>query len=66
MRLLIARGGTGGHLFPGGASAVELRARVPDAPAPLDGTERGKRAVFADAAAFRASWKRPKWDVVQK
>lgn len=32
----------------------------------LDGTEKGKSAVFADVDAFRASWKRPKWDVVQQ
>jgi hypothetical protein len=32
----------------------------------LDGTEKGKSAKFADADAFRASWKRPKWDIVQQ
>jgi hypothetical protein len=32
----------------------------------LDGREREGRAVFADEAAFRASWRRPKWDIVQK
>jgi hypothetical protein len=32
----------------------------------LDGTEKSKSAVFADEAAFRATWKRPKWDVVQQ
>jgi hypothetical protein len=32
----------------------------------LDGRERDRLASFADEAAFRASWKRPKWDVVQK
>ncbi len=32
----------------------------------LDGTEKGRDARFADADAFRASWKRPKWDIVQQ
>lgn len=32
----------------------------------LDGREREGRAVFADEAAFRASWRRPKWDILQK
>ena len=44
MRLLIAGGGTGGHLFPGVAIAEELRAREPDAPVRFVGTERGIEA----------------------
>ena len=32
----------------------------------LDGMERLQGAVVRDAAALRASWKRPKWDVAQK
>ena len=32
----------------------------------LDGREKDKSAVEADAAALRASWKRVKWDVSQK
>ena len=32
----------------------------------LDGTEKGRSARFADVAAFRDSWKRPKWDIVQQ
>ncbi len=40
-RLLIAGGGTGGHLFPGVALAEELRARHPDAELLFVGTERG-------------------------
>ncbi len=44
MRLLIAGGGTGGHLFPGVAIAEELRARLPDAAVRFVGTERGIEA----------------------
>jgi UDP-N-acetylglucosamine--N-acetylmuramyl-(pentapeptide) pyrophosphoryl-undecaprenol N-acetylglucosamine transferase len=44
MRLLIAGGGTGGHLFPGVAIAEELRARAPDAAVRFVGTERGIEA----------------------
>jgi UDP-N-acetylglucosamine--N-acetylmuramyl-(pentapeptide) pyrophosphoryl-undecaprenol N-acetylglucosamine transferase len=43
-RLLIAGGGTGGHLFPGVAIAEELRARQPDAAVRFVGTERGIEA----------------------
>ncbi|HEY5921301.1 MAG TPA: undecaprenyldiphospho-muramoylpentapeptide beta-N-acetylglucosaminyltransferase [Kofleriaceae bacterium] len=44
MRLLIAGGGTGGHLFPGVAIAEELRAREPDAAVKFVGTRRGIEA----------------------
>ncbi|MGE0546539.1 MAG: undecaprenyldiphospho-muramoylpentapeptide beta-N-acetylglucosaminyltransferase [Kofleriaceae bacterium] len=44
MRLLIAGGGTGGHLFPGVAIAEELRAREPDAAIRFVGTQRGIEA----------------------
>jgi UDP-N-acetylglucosamine--N-acetylmuramyl-(pentapeptide) pyrophosphoryl-undecaprenol N-acetylglucosamine transferase len=44
MRLMIAGGGTGGHLFPGVAIAEELRRRAPDAPVRFVGTERGIEA----------------------
>ena len=44
MRLLIAGGGTGGHLFPGVAIAEELRAREPDAEILFVGTRRGIEA----------------------
>lgn len=44
MRLLIAGGGTGGHLFPGVAIAEELRAREPDAEIKFVGTRRGIEA----------------------
>jgi UDP-N-acetylglucosamine--N-acetylmuramyl-(pentapeptide) pyrophosphoryl-undecaprenol N-acetylglucosamine transferase len=44
MRLMIAGGGTGGHLFPGVAVAEELCARLPDAAVRFVGTERGIEA----------------------
>ncbi len=44
MRLLIAGGGTGGHLFPGVALAEELRARESDAAIRFVGTARGIEA----------------------
>ncbi len=44
LRVLIAGGGTGGHLFPGVAIAEELRARHPDADIRFVGTRRGIEA----------------------
>jgi UDP-N-acetylglucosamine--N-acetylmuramyl-(pentapeptide) pyrophosphoryl-undecaprenol N-acetylglucosamine transferase len=44
LRLMIAGGGTGGHLFPGVAIAEELRARAPDAAVQFVGTRRGIEA----------------------
>jgi UDP-N-acetylglucosamine--N-acetylmuramyl-(pentapeptide) pyrophosphoryl-undecaprenol N-acetylglucosamine transferase len=44
MRLIIAGGGTGGHLFPGVALAEELRSRDPAAPVRFVGTARGIEA----------------------
>jgi len=44
MKLMIAGGGTGGHLFPGVAIAEEMRARVPDAAIRFVGTRRGIEA----------------------
>ncbi|MEJ7600658.1 MAG: undecaprenyldiphospho-muramoylpentapeptide beta-N-acetylglucosaminyltransferase [Kofleriaceae bacterium] len=44
MRLMIAGGGTGGHLFPGVAIAEELRSRDPDAAIRFVGTKRGIEA----------------------
>jgi UDP-N-acetylglucosamine--N-acetylmuramyl-(pentapeptide) pyrophosphoryl-undecaprenol N-acetylglucosamine transferase len=51
-RLLIAGGGTGGHLFPGVAIAQELRARVPDAHLGFVGTERGIEARVIPELGF--------------
>jgi UDP-N-acetylglucosamine--N-acetylmuramyl-(pentapeptide) pyrophosphoryl-undecaprenol N-acetylglucosamine transferase len=41
LRVVIAGGGTGGHLYPGIAVARELLARVPDAAVSFAGTARG-------------------------
>jgi len=41
MRVVIAGGGTGGHLYPGIAVARELRRRMPDAGVSFAGTARG-------------------------
>ena len=43
-KIIIAGGGTGGHLFPGVAIAEELRAREPDAEILFVGTRRGIEA----------------------
>lgn len=43
-RILVAGGGTGGHLFPGLAVVEELRRRVPEVEAQFVGTARGIEA----------------------
>ena len=49
-RLLIAAGGTGGHIYPGLAVAREFAARHPDAEISFAGTERGlEREIVGDA-----------------
>jgi UDP-N-acetylglucosamine--N-acetylmuramyl-(pentapeptide) pyrophosphoryl-undecaprenol N-acetylglucosamine transferase len=44
LRIIIAGGGTGGHLYPGIAVAREIRARHPDAVITFTGTARGIEA----------------------
>jgi len=53
VRLLIAGGGTGGHLFPGIAVAEEFLARDPANEVLFVGTERGIEARAVPAAGYR-------------
>jgi len=52
MRLLVAGGGTGGHVFPGIALAEEVMGRHPENDAVFVGTARGLEAVVVPAAGF--------------
>ena len=52
MRLIIAGGGTGGHLFPGIAVAEEFLARDPSNRVLFVGTERGIEARAVPAAGY--------------
>jgi UDP-N-acetylglucosamine--N-acetylmuramyl-(pentapeptide) pyrophosphoryl-undecaprenol N-acetylglucosamine transferase len=53
LRVLIAGGGTGGHLFPGIAVAREIVRRVPDAVVTFAGTARGIESRAVPAAGFQ-------------
>ncbi|HKQ18754.1 MAG TPA: undecaprenyldiphospho-muramoylpentapeptide beta-N-acetylglucosaminyltransferase [Candidatus Eisenbacteria bacterium] len=52
MRLLIAAGGTGGHVYPGIALAEEWRRRHPEADVVFVGTVRGLEATVVPQAGF--------------
>jgi UDP-N-acetylglucosamine--N-acetylmuramyl-(pentapeptide) pyrophosphoryl-undecaprenol N-acetylglucosamine transferase len=52
LRVLIAGGGTGGHLFPGLAVARALKARVPSAQISFAGTSSGIEARVIPASGF--------------
>ncbi len=52
MRLLLAGGGTGGHLFPAVALAQELKREEPDAEVLFVGTERGIESRVVPALGF--------------
>lgn len=52
MRLMVAGGGTGGHVFPGMALAEEVVTRHPDNDVVFVGTARGLEARVVPAAGF--------------
>src|SRR5690606_27567354 len=53
MNVLIAGGGTGGHLFPGIALAQEIRSREPEARILFVGTARGIEVRAVPKAGFQ-------------
>src|SRR4051795_2118869 len=52
LRVVIAGGGTGGHLYPGIAVATELRARATDTEISFAGTSRGLEARVVPREGF--------------
>src|SRR5262245_51096575 len=52
LRVLIAGGGTGGHIYPGIAIAREIRRRHPQAQLLFVGTERGLEMKIVPAEGF--------------
>ena len=54
LRIVIAGGGTGGHLYPGIAVAREMLRRRPDAVVTFAGTARGIEARVVPREGFRA------------
>lgn len=56
MKLLVAGGGTGGHLFPGIAVAEEFLSRSPDNEVLFVGTERGVEARILPKSGYRVEF----------
>ncbi|HEX9776269.1 MAG TPA: undecaprenyldiphospho-muramoylpentapeptide beta-N-acetylglucosaminyltransferase [Actinomycetota bacterium] len=57
--VVIAAGGTGGHVLPGLAVADEVRAMRPDARVSFVGVERGERAMVPTGYGFHSTAARP-------
>lgn len=55
MRVLIAAGGTGGHIYPGIAVANEIRRRQPEADVRFVGTARGLENKLVPRAGYQLS-----------
>jgi len=55
MRVLIAAGGTGGHIYPGIAVAWEIMRREPESEVRFVGTERGLESKLVPQAGFELS-----------
>src|SRR5262247_3939709 len=55
MRVLIAAGGTGGHIYPGIAVAQEIMRRHPNAKVRFVGTARGLESRLVPQAGFELS-----------
>src|SRR6185312_5145545 len=55
MRVLIAAGGTGGHIYPGIAVAKEIMRRHPDSEVEFVGTARGLENKLVPQAGFNLS-----------
>ena len=55
MRVLIAAGGTGGHIYPGIAVAKELMRRDPESVVRFVGTARGLETRLVPRAGFELS-----------
>lgn len=55
MRVLIAAGGTGGHIYPGIAVAKEILRRYPESEVKFAGTARGLESKLVSQAGFELS-----------
>ena len=55
MRVLIAAGGTGGHIYPGIAVAKEITRRDPSSAVKFVGTARGLEVRLVPRAGFELS-----------